>query len=839
MSVRSARIFARHGFLRASVSGAALVLASTVVYAQGVDVGTVDAPVARPAKPAKPVKVAPARVTNSAPAAATGLPISSDQAIGSKAPLGSAPALAPSQASLNSSEPGSVISDKVIKDIIQPSSDYNETAKFTPGFYSNNTNGPLGDSKSGWRGFADGQFNITFDGVPFGDANDPSHHSAANFPGAFLGRVLIDRGPGAASQPGYATFGGTMALQSKELSDKFGGSVGGSVGNFGTYTVNTIVQSGLVGGDTRAYLAAAYNKTDGAIQLGHVDNLNFMGKLEKQMGDVTATLFSTYTRENYNNINAITWAEWQAFGKNFGQVTNNPATQQFVGYNNSAKQTDLEYVKLDGRILGFHFDHQLYTYSYWYPSNQNNGNNQAFDGVPSIANGQTINVVSITNPATGCTVMTATCKTKVTFTGIGPNDVTGFLKFNNYRSVGDIMNLSRDIDAGFASGTARLGMWAEHVDNGRFQQFYDYTTGTNYANLPSSITSAGGATAAQQAIDLANASYKLTLNSHITNYQPYMEYEWRPVSNLSITPGFKYTAITRDHDGQVNQTTLQPVSFTHTYTASLPFLAARYKVTPEITVYAQASKGFLIPTVSAYYVYNADFNNGGIAPEQTTNYQAGAVFKNNSITASFAAYQITATNFPVTTTLTTGETIYQNAGTARYQGLEAEGTYAFGKLFGDWSEGLAAYASGSISNAKFIAGPMSGLYVPNAPNYTLAGGLIYDNGMFFGSLLHKITGDQYGGSGQQPLAGGIDTTLNHVGAYNSTDFVLGVRSDFIKKTLGWGEKAEFKIGVTDIFDNRAITDIGGKPGSMDPSTAGLTYSFQAGRIIYAGLKVDF
>ena len=163
---------------------------------------------AKPA-PRKKVKQAPraARANAQRQAAQAAAPvavaITSNAAIGSHAPAGSAPALAFSQGSLTASQPGSVVSDKILRDVVPVGADYNETVKATPGFLSNNANGAVGDSKSGWRGYVDGQFNITFDGVPFGDANDPTHHSAAYFPASFLSRVTVDRGPGSASQVGY------------------------------------------------------------------------------------------------------------------------------------------------------------------------------------------------------------------------------------------------------------------------------------------------------------------------------------------------------------------------------------------------------------------------------------------------------------------------------------------------------------------------------------------------------------------------------------------------------------------------------------------------------------
>ena len=165
--------FVRKSVLCAGVSALALSVASTVAIAQSVDIGTVNATVNNPndlllakkkkaaaaAQAAQPAAPKPAPAAQPAVAAqpttvTNALPLSSDQAIGPAAPPGSAPALAVSQGSLNATEPGSVVSSKVIQDVIKPSWDYNETTKYTPNFNSNNANGALGDSKSSFRGFA-------------------------------------------------------------------------------------------------------------------------------------------------------------------------------------------------------------------------------------------------------------------------------------------------------------------------------------------------------------------------------------------------------------------------------------------------------------------------------------------------------------------------------------------------------------------------------------------------------------------------------------------------------------------------------------------------------------
>jgi len=761
---------------------------------------------------------APARIASgaapSAAAPASQIAIASDAAVGSGAPAGSAPALAPSQSSLNAFEPGSIVSDKIIQDVVAPSSDYNSVIKFTPGFYSNNANGPLGDSKGGWRGFQDGQYNITFDGIPFGDANDPSHHSAAYFPSSFLGKVAVDRGPGAASQVGYATFGGTLALSSHELKDQFSGNVQSSYGNFSTFVASTQVQSGLIKETgTRALFEYSHAQTAGALQFGNVETNQFLGKVERQFEGVTATLFGTYGREHYDNVGSITFPQLYAGGYRYAGVGSNPLTQQYVGFNNSEKQTDMEYLDLKADAFGFKFHDKVYTYSYWYPTLQNNGADQTIEGLASTANKGTIASVKVPNLTGGSTSLAF---------NVPNGDVTGYVKYNNYRAWGNIFDVSRDIHADVLSGELRSGVWWERIDNWRFQEYIDYTRGILY---PALATSAQGA---------YQGAYKLDLGSHIQNVQPFVEYEWKPIDGLSITPGYKFVSFTRNQTARINQTTIAPQYFEHTYTASLPFFALRYKVTPEVTVYGQASRGFLAPTVSAYYVFDPSQNS--IQPQSTVNYQLGAVYKTAELTAAVDVYQITASNFPIVNTTTTGLSTYQNGGTARYRGIEAEATYAVMK-------GLAIYASGAISDARFLEGQNSGLNVPNAPRYTAAGGLIYDDGTFFGSLLHKVTGEQWGAQGQRSWAsiytGVTNPYLNYIPAYHTTDLVVGARGDYFRP-LGFGNKVEIKFGVTNLFDNHGVTDIGGKPdGLTSINNTTLTYAFQAGRIIYGGLKVDF
>ncbi len=60
---------------------------------------------------------------------------------------------------------------------------------------------------------------MTWDGVPFQDSNDPTHHSWAYVPAPAISYVDFDRSPGTASDIGPANFGGSIHMFSPKLSD--------------------------------------------------------------------------------------------------------------------------------------------------------------------------------------------------------------------------------------------------------------------------------------------------------------------------------------------------------------------------------------------------------------------------------------------------------------------------------------------------------------------------------------------------------------------------------------------------------------------------------------------
>ncbi len=117
-------------------------------------------------------------------------------------------ALAPMDASLEATSARTYISPTFVQNFTSPVADYGEAVAMAPGTFTLNGNGVgLGQSKTYFRGFPDGNYDIDFDGIPFYDTNSPTHHSWAFFPAQFFGGIDLDRSPGTASTVGPTPFG--------------------------------------------------------------------------------------------------------------------------------------------------------------------------------------------------------------------------------------------------------------------------------------------------------------------------------------------------------------------------------------------------------------------------------------------------------------------------------------------------------------------------------------------------------------------------------------------------------------------------------------------------------
>lgn len=567
--------------------------------------------------------------------------------------LNSAITQAPTQSDLDVMQPKSVIGLDYISNHTAPTADYASIAAIAPAVSNVSPSGPgLGESKQmTLRGFSDNQYNVTYDDIPFGDTNDFSHHTSSYFPAKVIGEVTVDRGPGGASQMGEATFGGTVALRSKDPRNQFSFIPTFSLGSYGTtlthLEINTGRMNGLKGGKLIA--SVQYIDTNTAQTYTPMYRKTAYIKYVQPVGTATEISFVS----NYNDIwfnkpnrGKLTQTEIDTLGRNFG-LNNDPTSTDFHGYNYQTKQTDLEYLGVASQLSeNWQLDNKLYTYAY--------------------ANG------SHEKPFTG--------------TVSSKKAMGGYVKVNNYRAWGDTFSVARTDD----HGTLRLGGWYETTHNDRSSVAIDYGNGEqiNVKSGKAPLT-----------------AYKYLMTNHLRTTQVFAEYAWRPLERLTVTPGVKYLDVRRSIDTPRNQGTKLPLKYAESNGKTLGYLAANYFLRDDWSVYAQAAQGFLAPNLNQFYVVDPSTNR--TRPQQTMNYQFGTVYKTDRFNADADVYYIDYQNFPLTAIdPVTNEDIYTLAKGAQLRGVEAEATYYVGA-------GLSLYANGSLSNARFKRSGLNLPNVPN------------------------------------------------------------------------------------------------------------------------------
>lgn len=626
------------------------------------------------------------------------------------------PDQAPSQGSLVATEPQSVIGGDFIQSNAAPAANYTDIIKFAPSVWTVDPNGAglMENLTTSIRGFQDGQFNVTFDGIPWGDSNDFTHHSTSYFMAQDIGSVVVDRGPGNAATLGDATFGGTVAVQSSDPKQNMGISGELSDGSFNTRVTTARFDTGTISewGNTRAYINAKTMSSDGYLSNSALDRSNVFFKIVQPIdGTTTITFASNLNKVKQNPPIGATYAQLQAYGVNYAYNAN-PASQSYYGYNVDKITTDYEYLGVNSQWDGWTLNNKLYTYAYYHDGwNGEDVNGQQPDG--SLPNGDIPNG----------TLYSAT-------------DVPGQNLTNNYRSIGDIFRLQHDL----GPGEAQIGGWYDHQTN--FRSLIEIDLSDNNALNPAAL---GNTT-----IDAVDSADRI-MHDQLFTEQGYLQYVWHTLPALDITGGLKFVRFERELSATVNQKTGQPLSYDETWTRTLPSLDAHYKFSDNWTAYAQWSKGFLAPNLNVLYTLSPAAST--VQPEATTNVQAGTTWTNNLVSLSADVYAIDFNN-QIGSRKENGITVFYNEGGTRYRGIEFEGTYVLGA-------GFSVYGNASWNGAHST---VDDTWVPDTPNRMAAIGLLYKDGPLQGSIIDKYVGMRYGDSeNTQPLGGyaTADAAINY------------------------------------------------------------------------------
>lgn len=688
---------------------------------------------------------------------------------------------APSQTPIDATEPTSLVTQHFIENSIVQTGNYDDAIKFTPSFTNVEPNGPgLQESKFiNMRGFQDGQYNLTYDGIPLAGSPTSFHHeSAVYFMENDLGGMQIDRGPGTASTVGNATFGGTLNIVSKDPSSNFWAGPYGTFGSFNTKLEGAELNTGTIDQLNGASLRVdvQHMDSDGFLTDSNSRRNNAYVKGIVPLNDTTTMSFVVMDNATEQHVpSGATLAEISQ-NYNFG-LNNNPKSNNYWGYNQSTYATNLEYIGLQSDLGdGWKLDNKVYQV---YFSHINVASTKNNDDAPQ----------DFSNLSTSYDLGGAMLTKAQIASGAYTNQILGTTGKQDFNSWGDIMRLSKDLDI----GQLRFGVWGDITANSYNQEQVDLSagglpyvkcSGTSLANCPSS------------------GAWSYLLHDTANTYQAYTEFEWHPVEGLSIIPGFKYASYRMSEDAIYNSSTKLPFSGTKEWDAPLPSLEANYLLLKNWSVYAQVAEGNQAPPLNAFFANSI----AAIPALHTWNYQAGTVYKTGPLLLSADVYYIEFTDFYSSYKDANNNTLYFSAGPATYKGVEFEGTYHLGYH-------LSLYGNLTYNNANY----QNGVEIANAPNMTAALGLIYqDNNGFYGSLMGKEVGSQYGSDNATNTNAPPTLVDNYeLKPYHYVDLAVGYdfKNDTSIVPFLRGARISFKIN--NVLDEHARIGYAGNDGGTN------------------------
>ncbi|HWZ49246.1 MAG TPA: TonB-dependent receptor, partial [Herbaspirillum sp.] len=545
---------------------------------------------------------------------------------------------APAQSSLAARSAQTSVSDNFLRNYVAPTADFSQAVQMTPGLFSYSPNGVgLGDTRTNFRGFTDGNYNMTFDGIPFQDTNGVSHHSWVFFPGPFLGGTVVDRSPGSASTIGVATFNGSINLLSRNLDPQESSTVSGSLGSWNTHTLGFEHETGQFGEDgNQNLLFTAQNMTsDGYQTYNDQSRKDFSLKYQNALTNNTVlTVFASALNMQNNTPNVVnpTRGQIAQYGNNY-LLSNDPTKANYWRYNFYNVDTYFDYVGITSNLGdGWKLDDKVYAYRY--------GNNQNYANVAPTA----------ANIATSASA-----------------------KLNEYETKGNILRLSKES----SMGTLRTGLWLDYADSVR------YTTNAN----PQTWVNSG--------LPQNQETYTTT------TVQPFVEYEFNVTDKLKVTPGLKYAFYQQDFNhmpdtgspGVGNLGGAASVSNTVSYHDVLPSFDVHYMLQPNWSLYGQYGTGDIIPPTSVFDVKNA-YVATQPKPQYARTTQFGTVWQSDKYTFDFDVYHTSLQGSYSSYLDANLNPVYYLSGTEISQGIEAESNILLGS-------GFSLYLNGTYGSVKY------------------------------------------------------------------------------------------------------------------------------------------
>lgn len=735
---------------------------------------------------------------------------------------------APVKALLDAASARTEISSNYIAQYTSPVTDFADIIQAAPGTVSYTTNGiGNGQAKIFFRGFVDDDYTMTWDGVPFNDSNDPSHHSWAYVPAAAIGYVDFDRSPGTASDVGPSNFGGSIHFFSPRLSDEPHFHLESTYGSWNTFQILGDFNSGaFLHGKAHFWLNSDYQKSSGYQTFSPKQDVAATAKFDYRFSDRTQlTVIGTDIILDAFTNNDPTRRQYLHHGNRYlydNTLTNSAyASISKYYYDPQFWRFSVYHVPTFFDIVTFNHDFgkgwklDTKSYDYGYSNHQHYQNSTDQDLVTDSL------LTSVVNEVVGG-------DDQPTSSPYYSKKPTGVDKLNQYTRGGEVLTLS------YAShyGVFRTGGWYEYTITNRYQVYTDPLTWV-------------------QSPFISNIKF----HEHFLTQalQPFVEFQFVSIPRWTITAGVKsayyHMGLKQWADGKTvgalgcaSTATVSSCSnfVTHSqgYNAILPSFEANYRINNNWSAYGQYGRGSIAPFSSIFDTTGAQTM---VTPPPTiaNTFQGGTVVKLNRFAFDADVYRIHFTNtyssYTPSSGPDTGFTYYYANPNSNTTGFEAEGNYAVtphlafnaNGTFGVAKyEAAAAKAAVTDANGNIVnpATPATvSAWVASAPHDTESIGTTYrEQGLDFG-IFGKRIGSRWG-----------DISSFHQVVPLDPFWMSNLFLNYNVHNHSIFDGSKIKLSVNNIFDDHSIVAIG---AANDGTTLATPYTSTASNIVTQNLQL--
>lgn len=181
-----------------------------------------------------------------------------------------------------------------------------DTINIIPGvnFTNNDAYGSSGGQLT-IRGFSQDRISLTFDGIPLNDSGNYATYSNQQLDPELIEEVNVNLGTTDVDSPTAAATGSTVNYRTRNPSEDFGATLSGSAGEDAFFRVFGMIDTGQLGsGGTRAFISASHAENENPYNhYGRIDKEQYNAKIYQPFGDNDDFIsFAAHYNVNRNNF---------------------------------------------------------------------------------------------------------------------------------------------------------------------------------------------------------------------------------------------------------------------------------------------------------------------------------------------------------------------------------------------------------------------------------------------------------------------------------------------------------------------------------------------------------